>query len=489
MDPQYIATFDIGTSAVKGLLLGKAGDIVLPDQVNLHTDTTRDFREQDPLEWAETIKLIIRHWRDSGISPAQIAAVTFSGQMQDLICLDKQGKPVAPAILYSDSRADEEAETIGCLFENITETTGNPFDGTTPLAKWLWMKKRHPVPEENTVSLLFGAKDYLIFCLTGRRVIDPTNASTTGLMGLKFSTWIEGWLPSLGLSAGKLPQIVPFDQVAGTVTEKAAGEFGLTEGTSVFCGCGDAGSTSMGAGAFSNDDTYIYLGTTAWAACASENRADKKKGLFQLRYLDQTPYLAIAPLVNGGNVHKWAVEQLASGEYYIFERMVRNSRPGARGLLFLPYLNGARSPVNDSGARGAFIGLSVETMSADMARAVLEGTAYSLKQVLSILPSSGSKQSIRIIGGGTQSAVWCQIIADVFQKRIVVPESAQYLPALGSAAGPFVRLGWQSSYSSYVKNILDMQDSAVYRPDPTLKKGYESGYKKFKSIYPALKEI
>lgn len=531
MNSQYIAVFDFGTSSVKGLLINRTASIVLPHQISIHTTSSGNRSEQDSGEWFASFHTIVRRWISHGVEPKQIVAITFSGQMQDLICLDHDGCPSRPAILYADARAEREAHALVALAPDLPDRTGNPFNGTTPFAKWFWLKNNQPELESKTDFLLFSPKDFLIWKLTGRRVIDPTNASTTGMMALDTAGWMSDLLDEPGLSVRKLPQIVSFDRPVGPLNADAAKLTGLKEGTPVFCGCGDAAATSLGAGCLSDGDTYIYLGTTGWVAAPAKQRRQTMDGLFYLRYTDEWPYLAIAPLLNVGSAHRWAARLLADDDFHRFEAMARTSRPGSGGTLFLPYLNGARCPVGDSSARGAFIGIGSATKTDDLARAVLEGVAFSLRQVAELLasgkinpsmhepgqPAAGhhqmsqsavkpnqmnpsllengqagqpaDKKPIRLIGGGAESEVWCHIIADIFQREIAVPANARYLPALGAASGTFVRLGWQPSLTSYAEMIFRHSRNLVYTPEKSLKETYNRLYARFTRIYPAIRSI
>ncbi len=486
----YVATFDVGSSVMKGMLIDQTGAISNLYDIELHTYLNDQFVEQDPKEWWKAFLTITNNWFVCGIKPSQIAAITFSGHMQDLITLDENGVPLTNAILYSDNRAYNQAKTIQEKFPEITSLSGNPFDSTSPLAKWLWLKEHEPDVESQTKTLLFGPKDYLIFRLTGQKVVDPTNASTLSLMMLTENNWIVSVLKAFDLDSIKLPNIRQSDEIIGEISHTVSELTGFAEGTLIFCGFGDAGSTSLGAGVIQEHDQYIYLGTTGWVASATSLYNDYKPGHFQLKYFQEDLFLDIASSSNSGNVHSWAVQQFSQGDYRLFEKQIEQTEPGSNGLLFLPYLNGQRSPVPDPHATGAFIGLTKKTTTKHMCRAVLEGLCFSFKQLIDLKsPHPPHSQIFYMIGGGTKSASWCQVMADVCHIMIKVPENAQYLPALGAAASPFIKLGWESSYEAFAENILSKRKSITYYPNLAAQSIYEKSYEHFKKIYPAINHL
>ncbi|MTT33318.1 hypothetical protein GMB86_15060 [Terrilactibacillus sp. BCM23-1] len=487
---QYVATFDIGSSVMKGLLINQSGIISNLHDVDLHTSLKDQSAEQDPQEWWDAFITITKNWFVNGIDPKQIVAITFSGHMQDLITLDDDGTPLKNAILYSDNRATTQADLIKDKFPDITTLTGNPFDSTSPLAKWLWLKEHEPDIENQTKTLLFGPKDYLIFRLTGQKVVDPTNASTLSLMSLTESHWINSVLKACDLDSSKLPNIRQSHEIVGRISQTESVLTGFAEGTLIFCGFGDAGSTSLGAGVIQEHDQYIYLGTTGWVASATSHYYGYTPGHFQLKYFKEALFIDIASSSNSGNVHSWAVQQFSQGDYHLFEKQIGQTEPAADGLLFLPYLNGQRSPIPDPHARGAFIGITNNTTTKHMCRAVLEGLCFSFRQLIDLKTTNHlHSQTFYMIGGGTKSATWCQIMADVCGIMIKVPENAQYLPALGAAASPFIKLGWESSYEAFAENILSTRKSITYHPNPVAHSKYEKSYEHFKKIYPAINHL
>lgn len=489
---KHLASFDLGSTSTKGILVDQQGRILAEDTIPVQTYFGEDGRiEQNPEEWWESFLSILQRWWEKGIRPDSIALITFSGQMQDCIPIDQNGTPVYPAILYSDARAASQAarivETIGA--ENVTRQTGNHFDGSMPLAKILWLKEQEPDIFNQIDKVLISSKDYIIRHLTNEAVTDPTTGATTGMMSIKKRKWMAEWFDRLDLPPALLPELKGSDQAAGTVSRTAAQKTGLPEGTPVLCGAGDAGATTMGAGAIHSDELYAYLGTTGWIAVPTEEVVEQGKGIFHLAHLQGPMLISIAPLLNAGNAHRWAMSVFAKegteNGFAELEAMIENTKPGANGVLFLPYLNGERCPIQDPNASGSFIGIRMSTTKEEMARAVLEGVAMAIRQILELMTSGKKLQRLCLIGGGTRSKIWCQMMADICQVQVYVPTGAEYLPSLGAAAPGFVRLGWANDYRDFIEMMRNQFSGKVFEPQLN----YDQTYSIFKELYPSLERV
>lgn len=494
---EYIASFDIGTTGCKGVLVDREGRLRLEAERPLDTFygkgswNGQEIRtvEQNPEQWFEAVASIAREWWAKGVLPGQVKIVAMSGQMQDCIPVGVDGLPVRPAILYSDIRAGEQAERIVQRLgeAHVRDVTGNHMDGSIPFAKLLWMKEREPEEEVRTERILISSKDYVIRRLTGSSVTDPTSAATSGMMELSGRGWRAEWLERLELDPAKLPKLLASDEVAGTVHADAADMTGFAVGTPVLCGIGDAGASTIGAGVTEPGDMYAYLGTTGWVAASVRCPGHAADGLFHLAHAQREQLIAIAPLMNAGNAHKWAVSVFGDENgYEAFEREAAGCDRSTGEVLFLPYLNGERCPVQDADASGSFVGLRSTTTRAEMGCAVLEGVAMAMRQVMEILSGGRLPGRLTLIGGGSRSPTWCRIFADVCQAEIVVPGDAQFLPALGCASAAFVRLGWTSDYADFSKRFLRARDSETYSPLEANRKTYERKYAKYVELYPAL---
>ena len=487
---QCVAAFDLGTTAVKGFLLSEEGKIIAEDTIQLHTFFGENGEiEQDPEEWWKVIRSVSDKWfHEEGHNPANVKAVSFSGQMEDVIILN-ENKPVPRAILYSDTRAEEEADFIHSLFPDLQGMTGNTIAASTPFAKLLWLNRHEPEFSKSACSVVFSAKDYIVYKMTGFFVSDHVTCATTGLMNLETRQWIPGLLEDAGIRHVRLPGLVAPDAYAGCVTEEASRLSGFAEGTPVLCGSGDAGASTIGAGAIREGDCYLYLGTTGWAAVPTADHSFKGPGIFTLAHVVPGLNIAIAPLLNVGNVHRWAMQSFLDEEDYDrFESIVQQSEPGANELLCLPYLYGERSPVVDHEAKGAFWGISPTTRTSDFLRAVLEGISFSLRQTMELLMDAKAG-NITIIGGGAKSRSWCQILADISQRDVRVPENSEFLPSLGAAASAFRYLGWTKDYADFVNRFIMKRQAEWFSPNKEHEALYNEAYKRFVRLYPSLKQV
>lgn len=489
----YIASIDAGTTNVKGALVTQDGSIQASCQVQIETFFESGFVEQNPEQWQEALLEITNTWQQAGIDFKDIEMITFCGQMQDVIPVDESGVPVRNAILYSDARAEEQAERILTADEEIRTLTGNEMNATIPLAKLKWLQEKEKTSFDRAAVFLFSSKDFLIYQLTGKRVTDVTTAATTGMMDLKQRTWLVDKIVNEGIEENQLPLLGESDKVAGYVGAFASRQTGFIEGTPVLCGVGDAGATTMGAGVVSSGDRYIYAGTTGWIATTTNSVESGFDGLFHLAHLSQE-FIKVIPLTNVGSVHEWAVQTFCgkhaekADAYRELDQLVNAVSPEEKGALFLPYLNSERFPVKVSQPAGSFLRLGAATTSAQMARAVLEGIAFSIRQSMETLTTFQEKP-ITLLGGGARSMAWTQILADVCQQELHIPEHAENLPILGAAATAFIRLGWCRTYQEFVHDIIKSLPKRRVTPDNEKRITYDTLYQGFKRIYPAVKDI
>jgi xylulokinase len=493
---KYIASFDIGTTNVKGMLVTSEAGIFLEKNMELTVLRHGEYIEQEPAQWYEAVKRIAASWFKVGIKPEAIAALTFSGQMQDCIPVGDDLEPLRPAILYADGRSTEQSARLLAELgeEHIHERTENHMDGTLTFPKILWLKENEEELFRATKSFLVSSKDYVIAKLTDVCATDPTSAATTGCMDARTRTWIGPWLDRYEVPSDKMPQIAASDSVVGAVTAAGAAESGFAEGTPVLCGIGDAGAATLGAGVYEDCEVYAYVGTTGWVASATSGYIDVNSGAFNLAYVDNGRQIAIAPLSNAGNAHQWAVGAFGGGgtgdliSYQLFEKTVDQTERGSDNVLFLPYLNGERCPVQDVNASGCFIGLKPTTTKERMGTAVLEGVAYAMRQALDLVAERqpGTKQRVTLIGGGAKSKAWCQIMADILGCELIVPKDAQYLPSLGAAALGFKQAGWREGYAEICRMFKSIGKAETYAPNEGLQTYYDKQYAKFKRIYPSV---
>lgn len=489
----YIATFDVGTTALKGVLVSKEGKSLKEKSISIETVFNAEFIEQRPLDWYTAFCRIAKEFFEEGLRPHEVAGIAMSGQMQDLIPIAKDGQPVCNAVLYSDGRAGSQAKAIASAVgrKNIEESTGNRFDGSLPFPKLLWLKENKPDAYQATEKILISAKDYIISELTGRFITDVTSASTAGLMDIRKKCWNTDWMELMGLDSQKLPDICYAEEQTGTVSKKASAETGFAAGTPVYAGTGDAGATTLAGGIAEEGDFNINLGTTGWIACVSGGTMDKAE-VFNLAAMQKDVYINVVPFLNAGNVHKWisgilAPESSLKEQYDYIEILLSQSTAGSHGVMFLPYLTGERFPVMDTAIRGGFAGITPETGKQDLARSALEGVAFSIRQGLEAIGRKPGK--ISLIGGGARVGAWCQIIADVLGHPVSVHQGSEYLPAAATAGAVLVGEGEVKDYASFINSLLAGGGSICYRPSKENTRLYDGVYSAYLRLYPAFSSL
>lgn len=488
-ETRYIAAFDAGTTAVKAALMEESGRAVRTLSEDIPTFFESGFREQDPRDWWAAFCRLSRRLTD-GVPPERIEAVVMSGQMQDLIPLDGDLEPVCRAILYSDGRAQEQAERLERVVgaERFEEITGNRCDGSLPLPKLVWLREERPELFARIRHILISSKDYLIARLTGVCCGDVTACSTAGAMDIHEKTWSAPLLAAAGADPALFPPLLLPHQQAGQVLPGC--DCGYLPGTPVFAGIGDAGATTLASGISHPGQYNINLGTSGWVASVSQEVLLTEAGVFNLAAAAEGHYINVVPFLNAGNVHGWVARTFAGGDYTAAGALLRASVPGSHGIFFLPYLNGERFPVLDPDIRGAYLGITPETTPADLARAALEGVAFSLRQGFDQLDAAPSgADTISLIGGGSQEPVWCQLLADVLDHELLVFRDGEYLSCLAAAAAARLGLGELSSYRGFTQSLRSRELGVTVSPDPEAAALYARRRQQYARIYPALKGV
>ena len=487
---EYIAAFDIGTTAIKGALVTHDWQIAHTESLEIETIFSDGFIEQSPKQWYERFCLIANIFT-SQVGPDKITGIVMSGQMQDLILMDKSGDPLQNAILYSDARAGSQVERIDGLLEiaTVESITGNPLDGSIPFAKLLWIKENSPEILSQTHKIGISSKDFVLARLCGEFVTDVTSASTSGLMDLSLKQWRTDWLEIFGISPKVLPRLCTAQEEVGRLHQRAAAETGFAAGTPVYAGTGDAGATTLASGISKPGECNINLGTSGWVATVSKNVLSQK-GVFNLAAMPADLLVNVVPFINAGNVHKWICSTLApdnmqDAKYIYGTALLEESSPGSHGLFCLPYLAGERFPVVNPTIKGAFVGLTIETTKQDIIRAALEGVAYSIRNGLDSLEVT--PLSVSLIGGGARSSAWCQMLADILNSSIKVYRDAEFAPILAIAASALISQNIISSYYDFID--LRKSDCTVYHPFEQNVKYYQCAYREYLQLYPAIKSF
>jgi xylulokinase len=491
----YILAHDLGTTGNKATLFDSHGTSVASTFRAYDTAYPQaNWAEQNADDWGRAVWESTRQvLTDGGISPREIAAVSFSGMMNGMLPVDADGQPLRTAIIWADQRATEEAEYLAqrCGIEEVYRRTGHRPGASYTAAKALWYKRHQPALYARTHQLL-QAKDYAAFIMCGRVATDFSDASGTNLFDLEGRIWAHDIMKQIGLDRAKFPQAYPSATVIGEVTREAAAATGLVAGTPVVIGGGDGACATVGAGSVAPGDAYNYIGSSSWIAVTMEQPLlDPLMRTFTFAHLDPNLYFPTGTMQCAGGSLDW-LERLfrCKSEGHLYDELnaaASGVEPGAAGLLFLPYLLGERSPHWNPLARGVFAGLSMSHGRPEMARAVLEGVALNLKTILSgFLDQGADIQAMRLIGGGARSAVWRQILADVYDLPILRPALPAEATSLGAAIAGGVAVGLFADYR-VAHEVVRVDDAEI--PDPANTKRYHELHGTFERAYIALTPI
>lgn len=496
---------DLGTSGNKATLVTPEGRIVASVSAPYATRYPRaGWAEQEPEDWWNAVVSSTRALLSGGgggrgeggvVAPERIAAIGVSGHMMGCLALDASGRPLRPALIHSDIRAEPQTRALTAALPEAEfyRITGNRLDPHYPVAKLLWLREAEPQAYA-AARWFVQAKDWINFRLTGALgLTDASDASLTGLYNLERREWSAAILKASGLDGERLPAVHASAQIIGGVSAAAAAGAGLRAGTPVVAGGGDGACATVGAGVTAPGQAYLYLGSTAWISTVTGRQSpDPQRRLFYLCDLDPCRLNVLGTVQNAGSAHEWALAQIAAparspaAAHRQYETAAAGVPPGSDGLLFLPYLMGERAPIWDPAARGVFHGLSLSHTRAHMLRAVLEGVAFALRSVLDAIEESGTRmETVVVIGGGARSGLWRRILADVFERPLLVPHQLETATALGAAAAAAVGAGLRASYTECARWVRITRTEA---PDPAHAAVYRSSYARYRDLYPALRE-
>ena len=492
----YILAHDLGTTGNKATLFDTAGRAVASAFESYETAYPRaNWAEQDAADWRRAIfEGTRRLLAKAAVPPGAVAAVSFSGHMQGALLVDRDGAPLRPHILWADQRATAQADQIRdiCGEEAIYRLTGHRASAAYTAARVLWVKDNQPDVYRRAYKVL-QSKDYAAFVLTGVFATDHSDASGTQVFDLVGRRWATDVLGALGLSPDLFPDAYPSSTVVGKVTAEAASATGLLSGTPVVIGGGDGACATVGAGSVQEGDTYTYIGSSAWIALTtSQPILDPQRRTFTYAHLVPDRYFPVGTMQAGGGSYDW-LERILRGDdagtpiYQAMDAQAATVPIGARGLLFLPYLLGERSPYWYPLARAAFVGLAMPHGRAELTRAVVEGVALNMRLILDALRGQGVQiEAMRLIGGGAKSATWRQILADAYELPILLPKLAAEATALGAAIAGGVGVGLFSDFSVAHRLI---PTEAAEQPDPVGIRRYNALYPLFQQAYTALEPI
>jgi len=482
---KYVMGVDLGTSAVKVLLVDQQGTVV--ETVSKPYPLIHEkngYSEQDPQHWVEQTAAGVKDLLKAFDGNAEdIEGVSFSGQMHGLVLLDQNNEVLRPAILWNDTRTTAECRQIYDVAgqERLLEITKNPaLEGFT-LPKILWVQKNEPELFAKVKSFVLP-KDYLRYKVTGELQMEFSDAAGTLLLDVAKRQWSKEICGLFKLDAAMCPPLVDSHEEVGTVTPEFAEASGLALSTRVFAGGADNACGAIGAGILEEGKTMCSIGTSG-VVLSYEAQGDKDFGgkVHYFNHAAPGAFYTMGVTLAAGYSLSWFKEAFApEASFDELLSEVRNVPVGSNGLVFTPYLVGERTPHADAAIRGSFIGMDGSHRRKDFARAVLEGITFSLNESISIFRESGKTiDTIVSIGGGAQNEDWLQMQADIFNAEIVRLTSEQG-PGMGAAMLAAFGCGWFGSLQECADAFL--QEDKRFSP-------VEENVQAYRKLFPIYQEV
>ncbi len=488
----FLLGLDIGTSGVKALLMRETGEVAGSATVEYPLYSPRPgWTEQDPEDmWQASVKAIRKVLDQCAVAGSEVKGVGLSGQMHSSVFLDENYQVIRPAILWNDTRTSSQCQAIRESLdpEMLFSEVCNPVLEGFTLPKVVWLRENEP---ENYSKLrwLVLPKDYVRFRLTGELAMEVSDAAGMLMMNIRAGKWSLPVLQGLDISPEILPPIIQSSEVAGSITGQVAELTGLAEGTPVVGGGADNACGAVGSGVVKEGRGMISLGTSGVVlAHLTQPKLVRTGTVHMFNSCVPGEFYMMGVTLSAGLSLSWFRDVVgeAAQSYDKLTAAAATSPAGSRGLLYLPYLTGERTPHGDGNARGSFVGLSSAHTRSDLTRAVLEGVAFAQRDSVELLRSAGwNGTALRGIGGGLKSALWKEIMASVTGlaiERLNIDEG----PAFGAAILAGVGAGLFASVPEASDAVVKVVDRV--EPNPEWQKDYADLYEVYRGLYPALKE-
>lgn len=488
---------DVGTSSCKSLAIDERGQLVGSATAEYGVASPRPlWSEQNPEDWWLGVVQSLQSLLDRfAIEPRRIAAVGLTGQMHGLVLLDRAGRVLRPAILWNDQRTAVECAEITRRVGagRVIEITGNPILTGFTAPKLAWVQKNEPDVYAKIAHWLLP-KDYLRFRLSGELFGDVSDASGTAFFDVGRREWSGDMLAALDLPASWQATITESPFASSRVSAAAAQATGLPEGLPIAAGAGDQAAQAVGGGITDPGPVAVTVGTSGVVFAAADRFAPEPSGrLHTFCHAVPGRWHWMGVMLAAGGSYEWFVTNFgdlaaarngAGDARETLSRLASEAPPGCEGLFFLPYLSGERTPHADPLARGAFVGLTARHQLAHLARSVMEGVAFGLRDALELMrPLGVALDSIFASGGGVRSDLWRQILADVLGAPIASAEESSGA-AQGAALLAGVSVGAWPDVPTAAHSAL-ASGAAVTHPGAA-REAYERAYGRFRGLYPAL---
>jgi xylulokinase len=499
----YVIGCDVGSQGTNAALYAADGTLVDTAYEGYDVAFPRPgWAEQPALLWEDAIRRTCRQLveRLDGAADA-VRAISFGSQLDGQVALDAHRVPLRPCLIWMDRRAEAQAGVVAERLsrERFYELSGANLDSSHGVFKILWVRDREPEVFARARHFVTPGT-FAVLSAGGELVVDPSNASSVALLDPRTRRWSDQLLEAVGLDPSLMAPVVPSTEPVGTVTEEFAAATGLARSTLVVVGCGDEMAATLGAGVRSEGEVCDVVGTAEPVCAASaEPHADRTMLVECHPHGDPDAWLMENPgFVSGGNL-RWFRDQLGGLErevelagggdaYDLLCREAAHAPPGSDGLVFLPCMQGAMAPEWNGAARGVFFGLTLAHTRAHLMRAVLEGSAYALRDILAAMTASGLEpRRLTIVGGGAKGPLWRQIKADVTGLPVRVPQSVE-TTAAGAAMLAAVGAGLYPSCAEAADRFVSfLPDEHV--PDPETRAAYDAGHALYRDVYEAAKPV
>lgn len=514
---KYILAVDLGTSGPKSALVSTRGeilaDVFVKNDIQLYPD---GGAEQDPEQWWQSILESFKRILAKGLVPVdRIVAICCSTQWSGTVAVDKGGRHLMNALIWLDSRGSRYIETItGGLIKiegyAVTKllrwlrlTGGAPsHSGKDPIAHILYIKNQFPDIYRQTYKFL-EPKDYINLRLTGQFVASYDSITlhwVTDNRNIDQIRYDRRLLRISTIDGKKLPELKQAVEVLGPLKKQVAGELGLSPDVRVIMGTPDVQAAAIGSGAVEDFSAHLYIGTSSWLTChVPYKKTDISSGIASLPSAIPGRYFVANEQETAGACLTYLRDRVFFSDdgltetpapedfYQRLDRMAADVPAGSNGLIFLPWLYGERTPLDDRLIRGGFINLSLDASRAHMVRAVLEGVALNSRWLLQAVEKFVHRPltPIRIIGGGAMSDVWCRIYADVFNRTVVQVKS----PMLANARGAGFLAATALGYIRFSDIADAVKIERTYEPNPAHCRVYDRMFKEFRIAYKKTRKI
>jgi xylulokinase len=492
----YMLGLDVGTSGVKAVLVSEDGVVIAAATQEYPSSTPLPlWSEQNPADWWRSSRHALKQVvTEAGVPGEAILGLGLTGQMHGSVFLDERNAVIRPAILWNDGRTEPQCEQITQRIGEgkLIQISGNPALTGFQAPKVLWLREHEP-ENYNRVQHLLLPKDYIRLQLTGDYATDASDAAGTLLLDIARRKWSNEILDALEIPGTWLPRVYESTEATGHLNSTVAGELGLPPGVQVIAGASDNAAAATGTGVIREGIISSSIGTSGVLFAHIDNiLLDPQGRLHTFCHAVPGAYSLMAVTLSAGGAFQWLRNTLRAiapaGSTFDYEQVVnlaQQTPPGAEGLLFLPYLSGERTPHRDPLARGAFVGLTLRHGLGHMARAVMEGVIFSLRDGLTIMEDLGLPISeVRAIGGGARSAMWCQMQADIFG-RSIVRMRAEEGPAFGAAILAGVGVGLYRDVQAAVSATVGTRE--MIAPKAETSRTYADLYAIYRQLYSSLR--